>query len=191
MDRMPDVNFTQIVEDLVNTTESFISSNVYFHSILPYFASILTVVYTVYKAGTPVLKTTCKATKCTYTASKRLIISILNVFFKLFKINTVAVDEDIVASAAQRILSEIDRQVKMIEKLTTREVEQLKLLMDIYEEMKGLKRIQHQQQQQPSESRIVNGVDMSLEYNRIHHSDMKDWLPGQNPYEPKSLVTHI
>ncbi|AIL24115.1 NSP4 [Rotavirus A/Rat-wt/GER/KS-11-573/2011/G3P[3]] len=170
--------------DLNSTTSAFTFLNETLHSIaedpgmayFPYIASFLTILFTLRKASVPTVKLAMKTTKCSYKVLRYCVVVIFNGLLKMagYKERITAKDE--IERQVDRVVREMDRQLDMINKLTTREIEQVELLKRIYD-MLVLSPIER--------------VDMSKETNQKRFKTLDEWANGENPYEPKEVTASL
>ncbi|ANC33626.1 NSP4, partial [Rotavirus G3] len=175
MEKLTDLNYTLSVITLMNDTLHTIMGDpgmAYF----PYIASVVTVLFTLHKASIPTMKIAFKTSKCSYKVIKYSIVSIFNALLRLAgykeQISTGAEIEE----QMDRVVNEMKRQLEMIDKLTTREIEQVELLKRIHDMMI---------------TRPISTVDMSQEFNQKHFKTLNEWAEGENPYEPREVTASL
>ncbi|BAT21086.1 NSP4 protein [Rotavirus A] len=156
------------VEEFFNSTITYFENSGLMIKYFPYIVSILTIVFTTWKAGRSTFKVTKTVAGSSYKVVRVIVTTLINCIMKCFGTKTEIVTDDRLDAVTSKILAEIDRQVKMIEQLTTREIEQVKLLADIYEMLKFKK----------------DEVDMSYETNQKAYTS---WT--RNPYAPPKTVS--
>nr|ART88863.1 nonstructural protein 4 [Rotavirus A] len=135
MENVTTINET-LVEEVYNITLGYFEHNVIIMKYFPFLASILTILFTAWKMGRSTLKVTKTVAGSGYKVIKVVVVTIFNCVLKMFGSKTEIVSEDKMDIMASKILKQIDEQVKVIEQLTKRELEQVKLLADIYELLK-------------------------------------------------------
>nr|AYV64403.1 nonstructural protein 4 [Rotavirus A] len=167
MENATTINET-LVEEMYNLTMNYFEHNVILIKYFPFLASILTIAFTVWKMGKSTFKITKSVAGSGFKVVRVAIITTFNCIMKTFGSKTEIVSDDRIDALATRILTEIDRQVKVIEQLTKRELEQVKLLADIYELLKFKK----------------DEIDMSFETNKKAY---EQWI--QDPYKPTRAVS--
>ena len=117
-------------------TLGYFEHNVILMKYFPFLASILTIIFTAWKMGKSTLKMTKTVAGSGYKVVRVVVVTIINCIMKMFGSKAQVVSEDRMDAMASKILKQIDEQVKVIEQLTKRELEQVKLLADIYEMLK-------------------------------------------------------
>nr|QAY29398.1 NSP4 [Rotavirus A] len=175
MDKLADLNNTLSVITLVNDTLHSIIQNpgmAYF----PYIASALTIIFTLHKASIPTMKIALKTSKCSYKVIKYCMITIINALLKLAGFKGQVTINDEIEKQMDRVVKEMRRHLEMIDKLTTREIEQVELLKRIYDKLV---------------TRIVDVVDMSKEFNQKNIRTLDEWENGRNPYEPSEVTASM
>nr|ABJ51906.1 nonstructural protein [Human rotavirus A] len=175
MGKLTDLNYTLSVITLMNDTLHTIMEDpgmAYF----PYIASVLTVLFTLHKASIPTMKIALKTSKCSYKVIKYCIVSIFNTLLKLAGYKEQITTKDEIEKQMDRVVREMRRQLEMIDKLTTREIEQVELLKRVHD-MLILK--------------PVDKIDMSQEINQKHFKTLNEWAEGENPYEPKEVTASL
>ena len=148
-------------------TLGYFEHNVIIMKYFPFLASILTIAFTAWKMGKSTLKVTKTVAGSGYKVVRVVIVTIFNCIMKMFGSKTQVVSEDRMDVMASKILKQIDEQVKVIEQLTKRELEQVKLLADIYEMLK-----------------YKNGESTSSETNKKAY---EKW--SKDPYQPTRAVS--
>nr|BCY23779.1 non-structural glycoprotein 4 [Rotavirus A] len=181
MDNLTDFDSTIGIIEKINATIYSLfedSSITYF----PYIASVLTILFTLHKASLPTLRLALGASKCSYKTVKFITVTILNVIFRLFGIKEQVTVKGEFERETDRILEEMKRLVEMINKLTTREIEQLELLKRINERLNS------------EETNITDHAPLailapesSFETNMKNIMTIDDWKDGRNPYEPETI----
>nr|ALA05061.1 NSP4 [Rotavirus A] len=175
MEKLTDLNYTLSVITLMNDTLHTIMEDpgmAYF----PYIASVLTVLFTLHKASIPTMKIALKTSRCSYKVIKYCIVSIFNTLLKLARYKEQITTKDEIEKQMDRVVKEMRRQLEMIDKLTTREIEQVELLKRIHD-MLIIK---------PADE-----IDMSQEFNQKHFKTLNEWAEGKNPYEPKEVIASL
>ncbi|AHL44730.1 NSP4 protein [Human rotavirus A] len=175
MEKLTDLNYTLSVITLMNDTLHTIMEDpgmAYF----PYIASVLTVLFTLHKASIPTMKIALRTSRCSYKVIKYCIVSIFNTLLKLAGYKEQITTKDEIEKQMDRVVKEMRRQLEMIDKLTTREIEQVELLKRIHD-MLVIK--------------PVDKVDMSQEFNQIQFKTLTEWVEGENPYEPKEVTASL
>nr|WNA08405.1 assembly protein [Human rotavirus A] len=175
MEKLTDLNYTLSVITLMNGTLHTIMEDpgmAYF----PYIASVLTVLFTLHKASIPTMKIALRTSKCSYKVIKYCIASIFNTLLKLAGYKEQITTKDEIEKQMDRVVKEMRRQLEMIDKLTTREIEQVELLKRIHD-MLIIK--------------PVDKVDMSQEFNQRQFKTLTEWVEGENPYEPKEVTASL
>ncbi|ARB49224.1 NSP4 [Rotavirus A] len=175
MEKLTDLNYTLSVITLMNDTLHTIMEDpgmAYF----PYIASVLTVLFTFHKASIPTMKIALKTSRCSYKVIKYCIVSIFNTLLKLAGYKEQVTTKDEIEKQMDRVVKEMRRQLEMIDKLTTREIEQVELLKRIHD-MLIIK--------------PVEKVDMSQEFNQKHFRTLDEWAEGKNPYKPKEVTASL
>nr|ACT79939.1 non-structural protein 4 [Rotavirus turkey/MN/D-007555/2007] len=167
MENATSVNET-FVEEVYNMTLSYFEHNVIVMKYFPFLASILTIAFTAWKMGKSTLKVTKTVTGSGYKVVRVVVITVFNCVMRLFGSKTEVVSDDRLDALASKIVAQIAEQVKVIEQLTKRELEQVKLLADIYEMLKMKK----------------DEVDMSFETNK---KEYEKWM--KDPYQPTRAVS--
>ncbi|AIG94311.1 NSP4 [Human rotavirus A] len=168
MEKLADLNYTLSVITLMNDT---------LHSIiqdpgmayLPYIASVLTVLFTLHKASIPTTKIALKTSKCSYQVIKYCIVTIINTLLKLAGYKEQVTTKDEIEQQMDRIVKEMRRLLEMIDKLTTREIEQVELLKRIHDSLI---------------TTPVDVINMTKEFNQKNIKTLDEWESGKNPYEP-------
>nr|AFM82478.1 nonstructural protein 4 [Avian rotavirus A]AFM82481.1 nonstructural protein 4 [Avian rotavirus A]AGM46561.1 nonstructural protein 4 [Avian rotavirus A]AGM46562.1 nonstructural protein 4 [Avian rotavirus A]AGM46572.1 nonstructural protein 4 [Avian rotavirus A] len=166
MENVTTINET-LVEEVYNITLGYFEHNVIIMKYFPFLASILTILFTAWKMGSSTLKVTKTVAGSGYKVIKVVIVTIFNCILKIFGSKTEIVPEDKMDIMASKILKQIDEQVKVIEQLTKRELEQVKLLADIYELLKY-----------KSEETIPSGINKKA---------YDTW--NKDPYQPTRAVS--
>nr|AHN09379.1 non-structural protein 4 [Rotavirus A] len=175
MEKLTDLNYTLSVITLMNDTLHTIMEDpgmAYF----PYIASVLTVLFTLHKASIPTMKIALKTSKCSYKVIKYCIVSIFNILLKLAGYKEQITTKDEIEKQMDRVVREMRRQLEIIDKLTTREIEQVELLKRVHD-MLIIK--------------PVDKIDMSQEINQKHFKTLNEWAEGENPYEPKEVTASL
>nr|AFM97187.1 non-structural protein NSP4 [Human rotavirus A] len=175
MEKLTDLNYTLSVITLMNNTLHTIMEDpgmAYF----PYIASVLTVLFTLHKASIPTMKIALRTSRCSYKVIKYCIVSIFNTLLKLAGYKEQITTKDEIEKQMDRVVKEMRRQLEMIDKLTTREIEQVELLKRIHD-MLIIK--------------PVDKIDMSQEFNQRQFKTLNEWTEGENPYEPKEVTASL
>nr|ACH97470.1 NSP4 protein [Feline rotavirus Cat2/G3P[9]] len=175
MEKLTDLNYTLSVITLMNDTLHTIMEDpgmAYF----PYIASVLTVLFTLHKASLPTMKIALKTSRCSYKVIKYCIVSIFNTLLKLAGYKEQITTKDEIEKQMDRVVKEMRRQLEMIDKLTTREIEQVELLKRIYDMLIATS---------------VDKVDMTQEFNQKHFKTLNEWAEGENPYKPKEVTASL
>nr|QGH58786.1 viral enterotoxin [Rotavirus A] len=175
MDKLADLNSTLSMITLVNDTLHSIIPNsgiAYF----PYIASVLTIIFTLHKASIPTMKIALKTSKCSYKVVKYCMITIINALLKLVGFKGQVTINDEIEKQMDRVVKEMRRHLEMIDKLTTREIEQVELLKRIYDKLVR---------------RIADTIDMSKEFNQKNIRTLDEWENGKNPYEPSEVTASM
>nr|ABB92477.1 nonstructural glycoprotein 4 [Rotavirus A] len=175
MEELTDLNYTLSVITLMNDTLHTIMEDpgmAYF----PYIASVLTVLFTLHKASIPTMKIALRTSRCSYKVIKYCIVSIFNTLLKLAGYKEQITTKDEIEKQMDRVVKEMRRQLEMIDKLTTREIEQVELLKRIHD-MLIIK--------------PVDKIDMSQEFNQRQFKTLNEWTEGENPYEPKEVTASL
>nr|QAY29397.1 NSP4 [Rotavirus A] len=175
MDKLADLNYTLSAITLMNDTLHSIIQDpgmAYF----PYIASALTVVFTLHKASIPTMKMALKTSKCSYKVIKYCMVAIINALLKLAGYKRQVTTKDEIEKQMDRIVKEMRRHLEMIDKLTTRELEQVELLKRIHDKLV---------------TRPVDAVDMSKEFNQKNIRTLDEWESGKNPYEPSEVTASM
>nr|ANN82497.1 non-structural protein 4 [Rotavirus A] len=175
MDKLADLNYTLSVITLMNDTLHSIIQDpgmAYF----PYIASVLTVLFTLHKASVPTMKIALKTLKCSSKVIKYCIVTIINTLLKLAGYKEQVTTKDEIEQQMDRIVKEMRRQLEMIDKLTTREIEQVELLKRIHDNLI---------------IRPVDIVDMTKEFNQKNIKTLEEWENGKNPYEPIEVTASM
>ncbi|ACH97448.1 NSP4 protein [Canine rotavirus A79-10/G3P[3]] len=175
MEKLTDLNYTLSVITLMNDTLHTImedSGMAYF----PYIASVLTVLFTLHKASLPTMKIALKTSRCSYKVIKYCIVSIFNTLLKLAGYKEQITTKDEIEKQMDRVVKEMRRQLEMIDKLTTREIEQVELLKRIYDMLIATS---------------VDKIDMTQEFNQKHFKTLNEWAEGENPYKPKEVTASL
>nr|USH59492.1 nonstructural protein [Human rotavirus] len=175
MEKFTDLNYTLGVITLMNDTLHTIMEDpgmAYF----PYIASVLTVLFTLHKASIPTMKIALRTSRCSYKVIKYSIVSIFNTLLKLAGYKEQITTKDEIEKQMDRVVKEMRRQLEMIDKLTTREIEQVELLKRIHD-MLIIK--------------PVDKIDMSQEFNQRQFKTLTEWGEGENPYEPKEVTASL
>nr|AMK49247.1 nonstructural protein [Human rotavirus A] len=175
MEKLTDLNYTLSVITLMNDTLHTIMEDpgmAYF----PYIASVLTVLFTLHKASIPTMKIALRTSRCSYKVIKYCIVSIFNTLLKLTGYKEQITTKDEIEKQMDRVVKEMRRQLEMIDKLTTREIEQVELLKRIHD-MLIIK--------------PVDKIDMSQEFNQRQFKTLNEWTEGENPYEPKEVTASL
>nr|BAF95721.1 enterotoxin [Human rotavirus A] len=175
MDKLADLNYTSSVITLVNTP---------LHSIIPepgmayfpYIASDLTVLFTLHKASLPTMKIALKSSKCSYKVIMYCIVTIIHPLLKLAGYKEQVTPKDEIEQQMDRIVKEMRRQLEMIDKLTTCEIEQVELKKRIHDNLI---------------TRPVAIVDMRKEFNQKNIKTLDSWENGKNPYEPIEVTASM
>nr|AOR83395.1 enterotoxin [Rotavirus A] len=175
MDKLTDLNSTMNVFAFINGTLHSITEDpgmAYF----PYIASFLTILFTLRKALVPTMKLAMQTSKCSYKVSRYCVVAVFNAFLQVagYKERITAKDE--IEKQVDRVVKEMDRQLDMINKLTTREIEQVELLKRIYDMLVVSP---------------IERVDMSKETNQKRFKTLDEWAGGENPYEPKEVTASL
>ncbi|AIG94310.1 NSP4 [Human rotavirus A] len=168
MEKLADLNYTLSVITLMNDTLHSIIQDpgmAYF----PYIASVLTVLFTLHKASIPTTKIALKTSKCSYQVIKYCIVTIINTLLKLAGYKEQVTTKDEIEQQMDRIVKEMRRLLEMIDKLTTREIEQVELLKRIHDSLI---------------TKPVDVIDMTKEFNQKNIKTLDEWESGKNPYEP-------
>nr|QOY58107.1 non-structural protein 4 [Rotavirus A] len=172
MEKLTDLNYTLGVITLMNST---------LHTILEdpgmayslYIASVLTVLFTLHKASISTMKIALKTSKCSHKVVKYCIVTILNTLLKLAGYKEQITTKDEIEEQMDRVVKEMRRRLEMIDKLTTRGIEQVELLKRIHDKL------------------IVQStgeIDMTKEINQKNVKTLEEWESGRNPYEPKEVI---
>nr|AHN05598.1 NSP4 [Murine rotavirus] len=159
MEKLADLNYTLGVITLLNDTIHNILEEpgmVYF----PYIVSALTVLFTMHKASLPAMKLAMRTSQCSYRIIKRVVVTLINTLLRLGGYNDYLTDKDETEKQINRVVKELRQQLTMIEKLTTREIEQVELLKRIYDMMI----VRHDSE-----------IDMSKETNQKAFKTLHDW----------------
>lgn len=119
------INVTQIF-DSFKEIETFI----------PVTASFITMLYAGYKSFIPIKTAVTKIVQRGTGATQLVGKIMIHMLIKLFRLEPDYCKRVFDDEYASKIMTKIDEQVKVIETLTNREIEQLKILMDIYEKVK-------------------------------------------------------
>nr|AQX77816.1 enterotoxin NSP4 [Rotavirus A] len=175
MDKLADLNYTLSVITLMNDTLHSIIQDpgmAYF----PYIASVLTVLFTLHKASIPTMKIALKTSKCSNKVIKYCIVTIINTLLKLAGYKEQVTTKDEIEQQMDRIVKEMRRQLEMIDKLTTREIEQVELLKRIHDKLI---------------TRPADIVDMTKEFNQKNIKTLDEWESGKNPYEPIEVTASM
>nr|AAL77100.1 non-structural protein 4 [Human rotavirus A] len=175
MDKLADLNYTLSVITLMNDTLHSIIQDpgmAYF----PYIASVLTVLFTLHKASIPIMKIALKTSKCSYKVIKCCIVTIISTLLKLAGYKEQVTTKDEIEQQMDRIIKEMRRQLEMIDKLTTREIEQVELLKRIHDNLI---------------IKPVDVIDMSKEFNQKNIKTLDEWESGKNPYEPLEVTASM
>nr|URW63810.1 NSP4 [Rotavirus A] len=175
MDKLADLNSTLSMITLVNDTLHSIIPNsgmAYF----PYIASVLTILFTLHKASIPTMKIALKTSQCSYKVIKYCIVTIINALLKLAGFKGQVTTNDEIEKQMDRVVKEMQRQLEMINKLTTREIEQVELLKRIYDKLMV---------------KNVDAIDMSKEINQKNIRTLDEWENGRNPYEPAEVTASM
>nr|WIF26865.1 NSP4 [Human rotavirus A] len=175
MDKLADLNYTLSVITLMNDTLHSIIQDpgmAYF----PYIASVLTVLFTLHKASIPAMKIALKTSNCSYKVIKYCIVTIINTLLKLAGYKEQVTTKDEIEQQMNRIVKEMRRQLEMIDKLTTREIEQVELLKRIHDNLI---------------TRPVDIIDMTKEFNQKNVKTLDEWENGKNPYEPIEVTASM
>nr|AAD50670.1 nonstructural protein NSP4 [Lapine rotavirus strain BAP-2] len=175
MDKLTDLNYTLSVITLMNSTLHAILEDpgmAYF----PYIASVLTVLFTLHKASIPTMKIALKTSRCSYKVIKYCIVTIFNTLLKLAGYKEQITTKDEIERQMDRVVREMRRQLEMIDKLTTREIEQVELLRRIYDRLTVRK---------------TDEIDMSKEINQKNIRTLDEWENGKNPYEPSEVTASL
>nr|AFR33137.1 NSP4 [Porcine rotavirus] len=175
MDKLANLNSTLSMITLVNGTLHSIIPNsgmAYF----PYIASALTILFTLHKASIPTMKIALKTSKCSYKLIKYCIVAAINALLKLAGFEGQVTINDEIEKQMDRVVREMQRQLEMIDKLTTREIEQVELLKRIYDKLM---------------LKNVDAIDMSKEFNQKNIRTLDEWENGRNPYEPTEVTASM
>ncbi|ABA34246.1 NSP4 [Rotavirus A] len=175
MEKLADLNYTLSVITLMNDTLHTIMEDpgmAYF----PYIASVLTVLFTLHKASIPTMKIALKTSRCSYKVIKYCIVSVFNTLLKLAGYKEQITTKDEIEKQMDRVVKEMRRQLEMIDKLTTREIEQVELLKRIHDMLIV---------------KPVNKIDMSQEFNQKHFKTLNEWAEGENPYESREVTASM
>nr|QHD56101.1 nonstructural protein 4 [Human rotavirus A] len=175
MEKLTDLNYTLSVITLMNDTLHTIMEDpgmAYF----PYIASVLTVLFTLHKASLPTMKIALKTSRCSYKVIKYCIVSIFNTLLKLAGYKEQITTKDEIEKQMDRVVKEMRRQLEMIDKLTTREIEQVELLKRIYDMLIATS---------------IDKIDMTQEFNQKHFKTLNEWAEGENPYRPKEVTASL
>nr|QHD56102.1 nonstructural protein 4 [Human rotavirus A] len=175
MEKLADLNYTLSVITLMNDTLHTILEDpgmAYF----PYIASVLTVLFTLHKASIPTMRIALKTSRCSYKVIKYCIVSVFNTLLKLAGYKEQITTKDEIEKQMDRVVKEMRRQLEMIDKLTTREIEQVELLKRIHDMLIV---------------KPVNKIDMSQEFNQKHFKTLNEWAEGENPYESKEVTASL
>nr|BAA77520.1 NSP4 [Rotavirus G3] len=172
MEKFTDLNNTLSVLTLMNSTLHTILEDPGM-AYLPYIASVLTVWFTSHKASIPTMKIALKTSKCSYKVVEYCIVTILNTSLKLAGYKERITTKDELEQQMDRVVKEMRRQLEMIDKLTTREIEQVELLKRIYDKLIV---------------RSTGEIDMTKEINQKNVRTLEEWESGKNPYEPKEVT---
>nr|BAB33163.1 NSP4 [Feline rotavirus] len=175
MEKLTDLNYTLSVITLMNDTLHTIMEDpgmAYF----PYIASVLTVLFTLHKASLPTMKIALKTSRCSYKVIKYCIVSMFNTLLKLAGYKEQMTTKDEIEKQMDRVVKEMRRQLEMIDKLTTREIEQVELLKRIYDMLIATS---------------VDKIDMTQEFNQKHFKTLNEWAEGENPYKPKEVTASL
>nr|BAA77534.1 NSP4 [Rotavirus G3] len=175
MEKLTDPNYTLSVITLMNDTLHTIMEDpgmAYF----PYVASVLTVLFTLHKASIPTMKIALRTSRCSYKVIKYCIVSIFNTLLKLVGFKEQITTKDEIEKQMDRSVKEMRLQLEMIDKPTTREIEQVELLKRIHD-MLIIK--------------PVDKIDMSQEFNQIQFKTLNEWAEGENPYERKEVTASL
>nr|AHV80032.1 non-structural protein 4 [Rotavirus A] len=175
MEKLADLNYTLSVITLMNDTLHTILEDpgmAYF----PYIASVLTVLFTLHKASIPTMKIALKTSRCSYKVIKYCIVSVFNTLLKLAGYKEQITTKDEIEKQMDRVVKEMRRQLEMIDKLTTREIEQVELLKRIHDMLIV---------------KPVNKIDMSQEFNQKHFKTLNEWAEGENPYESREVTASL
>nr|BCX55492.1 non-structural protein NSP4 [Rotavirus A] len=167
MENATTINET-LVEEVYNMTLSYFEHNVIVMKYFPFLASILTIAFTAWKMGRSTFKVTKTVAGSGFKVVRVVTVTVFNCIMRLFGSKTEVVSDDRLDAIASKILTQIDNQVKVIEQLTKRELEQVKLLADIYEMLKFKK----------------DEIDMSFETNK---KEYEKWM--KDPYQPTRAVS--
>nr|AEG67292.1 NSP4 [Human rotavirus A] len=175
MEKLTDLNYTLSVITLMNDTLHTIMEDpgmAYF----PYIASVLTVLFTLHKASLPTMKIALKTSRCSYKVIKYCIVSIFNTLLKLAGYKEQITTKDEIEKQMDRVVKEMRRQLEMIDKLTTREIEQVELLKRIHDMLMATS---------------VDKIDMTREFNQKHFKTLNEWEEGGNPYKSKEVTASL
>ncbi|ABC66306.1 NSP4 [Rotavirus A] len=175
MDKLTDLNYTLSVITLMNSTLHTILEDpgmAYF----PYIASVLTVLFTLHKASIPTMKLALKTSRCSYKVIKYCVVTTFNALLKLAGYKEQVTTKDEIEKQMDRVVREMRRQLEMIDKLTTREIEQVELLRRIYD------RLMVQE---------TDEIDMSKEINQKNIRTLNEWENGKNPYKPSEVTASL
>lgn len=175
MEKLTDLNYTLSVITLMNDTLHTIMEDpgmAYF----PYIASVLTVLFTLHKASLPTMKIALKTSRCSYKVIKYCIVSIFNTLLKLAGYKEQITTKDEIEKQMDRVVKEMRRQLEMIDKLTTREIEQVELLKRIHDMLMATS---------------VDKIDMTREFNQKHFKTLNEWEEGENPYKSKEVTASL
>nr|QOY58100.1 non-structural protein 4 [Rotavirus A] len=172
MEKLTDLNYTLSVITLMNSTLHTILEDpemAYF----PYIASVLTVLFTLHKASIPTMKIALKTSKCSYKVVKYCIVTIFNTLLKLAGYKEQITTRDEIEKQMDRAVKGMRRQLEMIDKLTTGEIEQVDLLKRIYVKLMV---------------QSIGETDMTKEINQKNVKTLEERESGRNPYEPKEVT---
>ncbi|AOW69413.1 NSP4, partial [Rotavirus A] len=175
MEQLTDLNNTSNVLTIINDTLHAILDNtgtVYF----PYIAYVFTVLFTLYKASIPAVKIAFKTSKCSYKVIRCCVVSFFNILLKLAGYKERITNKNEIEKQMDRVVEEMKRQLDMINKLTTREIEQVELLKRIHD-MLTIK--------------PIGKIDMTQEFNQRHFKTLNEWTEGENPYESGEVTASM
>nr|AUV48665.1 NSP4 [Human rotavirus A] len=175
MDKLADLNYTLSVITLMNDTLHSIIQDpgmAYF----PYIASVLTVLFTLHKASIPTMNLALKTSTCSYKVIKYPIVTIINTLLNLAGYKEQVTTKDAPEQQMDRILQEMRRQLEMIDKLTTREIEQVHLPPRIHDNLI---------------TRTVHVIAIPKEFNPKNIKTLDEWESGPNPHPPSEVTASM
>nr|QOY58104.1 non-structural protein 4 [Rotavirus A] len=172
MEKLTDLNYTLGIITLMNSTLHTILENPGM-AYSPYIASVLTVLFTLHKASIPTMKIALKTSKCSYKVVRYCIVTIFNTLLELASHKEQITTKDEIEKQMDRVVKEMRRQLEMIDKLTTREIEQVELLKRIHDKLIA---------------QSTGEIDMTGEINQKNVKTLEEWESGRSPHEPKEVT---